>query len=363
MNVRTIIDEIHSRVAAGNGVEGESSTSFSEGSFTAEDLGLLYLTCRRADEAAQRIGLLPPSPRTLRGRAGRVLVRIVQKMLFWYTPPVADSQRETAAALQLCYRLIQQQQKTIAGLQKNLRLLRYDRLPDGDGSGPAESFLPPTFEFALQNDFRGTEQETGEKLAIWLDEIREAGDPSVLARHWVDIGCGRGEWLKLAARDGRTITGIDPSPVTVEHCRAINLRAEQADGISWLRKQEDGKFGVITAFHVVEHLPMPALIDLAGLVTKKLAPGGLFAIETPNPANLQMGAHLFWNDPTHLRPVPVQLMRFIFEYFSLGVVKTLELNPFMPEEQLAWSNLEPVETVNRLLCGPRDYGMIGRRGI
>jgi O-antigen chain-terminating methyltransferase len=214
----------------------------------------------------------------------------------------------------------------------------------------------------LQNDFRGTEAETGEKLAIWLDEIRDAADPAALTREWLDIGCGRGEWLKLAAREGREITGIEPSSIPVEHCRAMNLRAEHADAIAYLEKADDGRFGVITAFHVVEHVPGPALIELARLVTKKLAPGGVFAIETPNPAILQMGANLFWNDPTHLRPVPVRLMRFMFEYFSFEVVKTLELNPFSRGEQLAWSNIEPVETVNRLLCDPRDYGMIGRRG-
>jgi 2-polyprenyl-3-methyl-5-hydroxy-6-metoxy-1,4-benzoquinol methylase len=364
MNVQTIINQIHSRVEAENGTDGDSVAPLLDSSFAAEDLRRLSLTCRRADEAAQRIGMLPPSPRTLRGRVGRVLVRIVQKMLFWYTPAVADSQREAAAALQLCFHMIQQQQKTISGLQKDLRILRYYRSSGAEASRPgAEPLLPPTFEFALQNDFRGTEKETSEKLAIWLDEIREAGDPSVLARDWLDIGCGRGEWLKLATRDGRAITGIDPSPMTVEHCRAINLPAEHADAITYLQEADDGRFGVITAFHVVEHLPGPVLVELARLVTRKLAPGGVFAIETPNSANLQMGANLFWNDLTHLRPIPIQLMRFIFEYFSLEVVKILELNPFSRDEQLAWSNIEPVETVNRLLCGPRDYGVIGRRGI
>jgi hypothetical protein len=117
MNMRTIIDEIHSRVAAENSIDSDPLAPVSGGSSVTEDLPLLYSTCSRAAETAQRIGLLPPSPRTLRGRASRVLVKAVQRMLFWYTPAVADSQREAAVALQLCYQLIQQQQKAISGLQ------------------------------------------------------------------------------------------------------------------------------------------------------------------------------------------------------------------------------------------------------
>ncbi|HEU0124053.1 MAG TPA: hypothetical protein VFQ91_26205 [Bryobacteraceae bacterium] len=42
------------------------------------------------------------------------------------------------------------------------------------------------------------------------------------------------------------------------------------------------------------------------------APAGVLVIEMPNPENLRMGARDFWLVPTHRRPIPPQVMEFMF---------------------------------------------------
>ena len=55
---------------------------------TADILAELRQLDRQLETCADSFGNLPLSPPTLRGRAGRMLVRVVQRLLFWYTPPL-----------------------------------------------------------------------------------------------------------------------------------------------------------------------------------------------------------------------------------------------------------------------------------
>lgn len=46
------------------------------------------------------IGDQPPRPPTLRGRVGAVLVRLVRRTLFWYTPQITDFNEATLRVLE-----------------------------------------------------------------------------------------------------------------------------------------------------------------------------------------------------------------------------------------------------------------------
>jgi hypothetical protein len=61
----------------------------------------------RLAEAALRVrmtqglvGQLPPQPPTLRGRAGGMLLRLMKRLLYWYTPRILDFQDAAARAIQ-----------------------------------------------------------------------------------------------------------------------------------------------------------------------------------------------------------------------------------------------------------------------
>lgn len=50
-------------------------------------------------EAAKRIGDIPPAPPTLRARIGSLLVRAMQRALFWLIPSVKTAQQSLAQTL------------------------------------------------------------------------------------------------------------------------------------------------------------------------------------------------------------------------------------------------------------------------
>ena len=297
---------------------------------------------------------MPPSPATWRARVGAKLIAVVQRMLFWYTPQIRQFHCETAAILGKTSELLEQQSRQIADLQREIRTLRAGTpviaATPGDGAG-----LPASFEFALQDHFRGTECETSAKLAVWFDAIGKADGP------WLDVGCGRGEWLAMAARRKQPVKGIDPSGIAIGYCREQGLDVEQTGALEYLEKLEDGSLAVVTAFQVAEHFPIHYLLAFVQMAARKLRPGGMLAVETPDPANILMGSHLFWNDPTHQRPVPLPLMEFIFGHYGLKVVRSLHLNPFPAAQHLPYTEIGLIKSVDELLYGARDYGLIGRR--
>ena len=73
------------------------------------------------------------------------------------------------------------------------------------------------------------------------------------------------------------------------------------------------------------------LIRLIDETFRALRPGGVAIFETPNPENLIVGACNFWNDPTHHKPLPPEMMRFIFEARSTEFSFTLDEIRLVPE--------------------------------
>jgi O-antigen chain-terminating methyltransferase len=56
-----------------------------------------------------------------------------------------------------------------------------------------------------------------------------------------------------------------------------------------------------------------------------LRPGGLLILETPNPENLVVGTSSFYDDPSHLRPLPPKLLAFAVEFGGFGRHSVLRL--------------------------------------
>jgi 2-polyprenyl-3-methyl-5-hydroxy-6-metoxy-1,4-benzoquinol methylase len=378
MDVQQVVKGIHARI------ESEQAAASSGGPSAAllspveiNELAALNVAYGRLYEIRNLVGQTPPAPNTFRARMGGHFIRLAQRMLFWYTPQIRRFQNETASVLGSIRILIERQFETIGELRRDIQSLqrkhalaeqwnRGQHEPAGQQpqrDSPEKDSLPPAFEFALQDHFRGLEGHTAEKLGIWLGTIEgmQTSTGSGTRAAWLDIGCGRGEWLAIAAREDRQITGIDSNPASIEYCRLKGWRADRADAIDYLRSLPDASLAVVTAFHVVEHLPMASLLRLVTEVTRTLQPGGLFAVETPNPRNILMGSHHFWNDPTHQRPIPAALLEFVFNYCGLHTVERLQLNPAPPEERLPYGEIDVIGRMNEHLYGPRDYGIVGRR--
>src|SRR5690606_16635801 len=113
-----------------------------------------------------------------------------------------------------------------------------------------------------------------------------------------------------------------------------------------------------TLFHIVEHLPFPALYTLIKESARVLQPGGAILIETPNPENVLVGSHTFYHDFTHRNPITPTALQFLLTYHGFERLEVRRLNPYPPEARVPGS--DPLtQRVNGHLCGPQDYAVIG----
>lgn len=94
----------------------------------------------------------------------------------------------------------------------------------------------------------------------------------------LDFGCGTGDFLKEAQKEGWTVFGIEPN----EQARYIANRKTNnivfnSEYISKFKKQS---FDVITLWHVLEHLPNTK--EQLSLFNKLLKPNGILIVAVPN---------------------------------------------------------------------------------
>ncbi|MFZ2058700.1 MAG: methyltransferase domain-containing protein [Acidimicrobiales bacterium] len=209
--------------------------------------------------------------------------------------------------------------------------------------------------------------------SVHVREVVKEYLPDVLAldRHGpvVDLGSGRGEWLELLKDAGVDAYGVDLNQEIVEQCRARGLKVVLADACEHLAGVSERSLSAVTAFHLVENVPIDRVITLIDLSVRALQPGGLLILETPNPENLVVGASSFYVDPSHVRPLPPSLLAFLVEARGFADVETRFLHPNAagnlrsPRDTEPWSgDLAPlVEAINARLYGPQDYAVIGRR--
>jgi O-antigen chain-terminating methyltransferase len=203
---------------------------------------------------------------------------------------------------------------------------------------------------AFSERFRGSEEYVRAKQRMYAE--RFAGCRNVL-----DLGCGRGELLEVFHDAGIAARGIDANAECIALCQGKELRAEAADLFAFLGNSGEPFDGIVSA-QVVEHLPPLRLPELVRLASERLSPGGLLAIETPNPECLAILATHFWLDPTHTRPVPAPLLSFWMEEAGLGGIEIVPLNPAC--ESIPALNSLP-EEVRAALFGGMDYAIFGRK--
>jgi SAM-dependent methyltransferase len=230
------------------------------------------------------------------------------------------------------------------------------------GASPRFAQVYPAFE----DRFRGGEAEVRERLAVHLPRVLErvtgAGGPRVL-----DVGPGRGEWLALLAEAGVPAAGVDDNPGMVERLRERGLDIAPADAITHLDALPPGSLDAVTAFHVVEHLDLDALLGLLAAARRALRPGGLLVAETPNPTNLVMGACNFHIDPTHRAPLPPAQLEFLVGAVGFTGVEIVPLHP-KADVDLSGLRLDGVAAeasaavalaLQKGLFGPQDYAVVG----
>ena len=181
------------------------------------------------------------------------------------------------------------------------------------------------FYRAFEDEFRGARELIKSRLEQYLPFL----NPLRKIEHditAIDLGCGRGEWLELMGENGISARGIDLDDGMLAACRERNLDVETGDAIAYLKSLPDESISIVSAFHLVEHIPFDSLKQLVDESLRILKPAGLLILETPNSENLAVGASSFYLDPTHERPIPPQLLEFLPRNSGFGRVKIIRLN-------------------------------------
>jgi O-antigen chain-terminating methyltransferase len=210
---------------------------------------------------------------------------------------------------------------------------------------------PPIDWLQFAARFRGDEDYVRERQRFYLPHFAKC-------RQVLDIGCGRGEFLELLKQEEIPARGIDLSAESVALCRSRGLDAEVADLFAYLAALPDEGLDGIFCAQVVEHLPPARLPEMLRLAAAKLAPGGLLAVETPNPECLAILASHFYLDPTHQHPVPALLLAFYLEEFGFGELQTHRLSP-AAETMPALNSLPP--DFRDAFFGALDYAILAKK--
>lgn len=248
---------------------------------------------------------------------------------------------------------------------------RLDAAPIGQGapkSAAPETALPSTdgfdlfkdsFYHRLENQFRGAPEEIARRLKVYLPDV-EAAWLRTGKLPAMDIGCGRGEWLGLLKTHGIEGFGIDTNAVQIEEAKEAGLDVRLGDALQGLADQDDNSLSVITAHHLIEHLPFDAVAWITREAGRVLAPGGLLLFETPNTRNVLVGATTFHTDPTHLKPMPEQVMGVLFETAGFDPVDIRGLNPHERfNEFLGKPDFN--DELAFLMFGPQDLAILGTK--
>ncbi len=112
----------------------------------------------------------------------------------------------------------------------------------------------------------------------------------------------------------------------------------------------------MTAFHIVEHLEINALLALVREAYRVVRPGGVVVFETPNPENVVVGSCSFYHDPTHRRPIPPPTLSFYLRHAGFSNVTVTSLAPLNLVQGPVDDALKPI--VDRFNMG-QDYAAIG----
>ena len=228
----------------------------------------------------------------------------------------------------------------------------------GQGDGVTPITDPIYVEF--EDLFRGGRDEIKQRFEVYIPRLKDArlGHPEMAV---LDLGCGRGEWLELLRDEGLTGSGVDMNLTMVEECRTRGLLVTAGEAIRHLRSLPAGSRGVVTGFHIVEHLPLADLLALLDETSRVLRPGGMAIFETPNPSNLRVSAETFYLDPTHRNPLPKDLLKFVAEARGLCDIEVLPLHPYPESYRLVDDGRPATRLLNQLLFSEQDYAVIGRK--
>jgi len=220
----------------------------------------------------------------------------------------------------------------------------------------------------FEERFRGSRDEIRARQA---DAVQFVTDLQAGHGPLLDVACGRGEWLDVLRSEGIDAYGVDSNAAMIAEAAAAGLDVRCEDALVHLAKLEESSLQGISAFHFVEHIPLGVLVKMLDDSLLALRPGGVLLLETPNPTNLMVGAASFYLDPTHVRPIHPEFLRFLVESRGFVDVQIHYVHPAVPADTMVASGppegypdarlTRVVDAVEGFVYGPQDYVLTARR--
>jgi len=224
--------------------------------------------------------------------------------------------------------------------------------PAAPPGSPAAPAIPPGVYALFEERFRGSPADIARSQTAYLGHLKGAPGPVL------DVGCGRGEFLRVLAEAGLKGTGIESNPVSVAACRSAGLDVEQADALEALARRAPGSAGAVVAFQVVEHWTPATVFRFLQEARRVLAPRGVLIAETVNTDSLA-ALRAFFLDPTHVRPVPPAALQFLAEAAGFSDPR-IEYRAPLPASERLEERSENDRKLNALLFGAQDYALVAR---
>lgn len=222
----------------------------------------------------------------------------------------------------------------------------------------ADNHLLDKFYVNFEDAFRGTEDAIYKRLKIHLPRIKKLSKLRGRPLDILDIGCGRAEFLKLMKENGHKPKGLDLNTMMVKRAQENGFDIVEEDALSYLLKQKSNSLDIISGFHIVEHIPFDELITIFKECHRVLKSGGFTLFETPNPENVTVGSWRFYYDPSHLHPLPPDMLAFAMQ--TAGFEKT-EVMRLSPEIEPPSSLGELEQKIHSRLFGPLEYALIAEK--
>ncbi len=210
-----------------------------------------------------------------------------------------------------------------------------------------------SFYHRFEECFRGSDQVIAERLALRYSQI--------LKNHYqekaqfLDLGCGKGEFLDLAKSMGYQTIGVDSSKVFARKNQGRGHAIFGMDILKALKKMPSASIKVCTLIHVVEHLDFRYTFEMVREVARVLTKDGLFIIETPSLFSLWVSARQFYLDPTHEKPVHPNYLSFLCQDSGFQKVEPHFFAPIEPHLSTNTRSSEESEKLEKTLLGWQDW--------
>lgn len=140
---------------------------------------------------------------------------------------------------------------------------------------PARPSLEQAYDEAY---YAPWESQLRDRDRIWRRRIERVERLCRPLGRLLDVGCGTGDFLRVARGRGWQVSGTEISPYAVKAAAAEGL--EVKPGEVWEAGFPPGAFDVVTCWHVIEHVADPRRVIEE--IRRVLKPGGWLVLATPN---------------------------------------------------------------------------------